>query len=485
MTGVDDVLRRWNPHGWRRLHTPPSATVRVVGVPGTGLGSLITELEEAGDDTSIGLRFVRDGDCAVVLLVTDVSAVLGRTEFGVLDGAARGAVVVVCALTAVDLRPGQQEQVIRDRDAELLHRHAPWFGRIDVLPVSAHAAAHARRLGGDVGRVLAVESGIVDLRAALCAAVTATQSARVVRAAVLARTRAMILDEIRSLRTVDDTVDPRTERLRLSSARVGAQRPRSEVSHARTEILHDATVRLRAVASRMSESLDGGVIAPDDIPGLLAAELGDVAAAVADAAAQRWGPTSASGLDEPVGAPVPDPPERAGVFEDRFALVLGVSAGAGLGKLLSTSIGWLPVAPAFALSVACGGVAAWWLVRMRRQLAHRDRIRRWVSDEIAVFRAALDRWIRARAFDVDDRLGRAADERGRERAAALVDRIAEIDEEIRRRDGVRRARIAACERDLATLGPFGTGTFGAGTEPIGRVPRPSVDGFEVSTDRNG
>lgn len=470
MTGLDDVLRRWNPHGRRRLHAPPSATVRVAGVAGAGCSTLIAELEALGDDTRPGLDYVRDGDGAVVLFVTDASAVLGRTELAELDRAARSAVAVVCALTAVDLRPDRH--TIRDRDADVLHRHLPWLGSVDVLPVSAADAARARRLGGDVGRVLAVESGIVDVHEALRAAVAATANPRVVRAAVLARTRAMILEEIDALRTSDDTGDLRAERLRLSTARGSAPVTAHRVTHARTEILQDVAVQLRAVSTRMSELLDGGAAAPTEIPDRLAAELRDVAAAVAAEVSQRWGPAADADLDVLPGAAavpdLPDPPAPTGTVEDRVTFVLGVSAGAGLGKLLSTSMGWLPTVPAFVLTVGCGVVAAWWLVRLRRQLAHRDRVRRWVTDEITAFRGVLDAWVRARAFDAEERFGRAADTRGRERAVELVDRIADIDEEIRRRVGTRRARIEACERDLAMLDRR--------TEPIGRALRPTVDG---------
>ncbi len=150
-------------------------------------------------------------------------------------------------------------------------------------------------------------------------------------------------------------------------------------------------------------------------------------------------------------------------LDDRLALVLGASAGAGLGRIVATMLGAIPVSVSVLVTVMCGAMAAWWLVRLRRQLAHRDLMRRWVVDELTSLRADLEAWVRTMVFDAESAFGHDTAARERARAADLHERVAVIDERIRRRIGEQRARIAACERDLAMLRQ---------AEPIGDPVRP-------------
>ncbi|TCN50143.1 hypothetical protein EV641_113124 [Rhodococcus sp. SMB37] len=446
MSDTDDVLRRWNPRGWVRLHRssvpePGGAVVRVAGVAGSGRTTLTAELTELGD-----VVYIEDGDAPVVLMVLDASSVLGRTELAVLDAAARGAAEVVFAFTGIDRYPRWRS--ISDRDIELLHRHALWLTRVVVIPVSAVAAARARELGGDAGRVLALESGIVGVHEALLAAVAASAPGRAMRAAVVAQTRSMIVDEIAVLAAADDTAELRAERERLATRPVGAE-PRPDFHRARVELMQELAVRVREASVVLRDVLDEGSADPGSVEILLTAHSQRLRDEVAAAVERRLGAVAQPPSAEP--APVPQVPGRR--LDDRLALLLGASAGAGLGRMAATMLGAIPVAVSVLVTVVCGAVAAWWLVRLRRQLARRELMRRWVVDELTSLRADLEAWVRTMAFDAESKLGHDAVARERARATDLHERVAAIDERIRRRIGEQRARIAACERDLARLNP--------------------------------
>lgn len=460
-TGADDVVRRWNPHGWARLHEAASRVVRVVGVAGSGVGALCDELAEIG-----GVQVVRDGPAPVVLVVFDASAVIGRTELELLAAAALAASEVVCVLTGIDRYPAWRS--VRDRDAALLHRHASFLERVTVLPVSAEMSRRAREVGGDAGSVLLIESGITELRDVLVAAVDAAGDPRRVRRAVLARTQRMIHDEIEGLRAGDDTTDLRAERQRLAS-QPSPLPPTTELQRVRVELLQDVAREIRGVASTMRETLDDSSCAAEDIAGSLDAHLADVRARVASNLASRTDtdPGSSGAVPpEPMRSSLPGP-GRA--LEDRLTVVLGASAGAGLGRLLVTPFGDIPALVAVAVALAGAVPAAWWLVRVRRRIAHRERVRRWVGEELATARADLEAWVRTRTYELEAHALSAARSAHDARTARRRERLAALDDEIARLTGERRARVAACERDLAVLGR--PGESGGDREPRGRLVR--------------
>jgi len=444
VTAADDVVRRWHPHGWRRLHEPGPGTVRATGVPGSGTGSLVDELRQVG-----GLDLVRDGSAPVVLFVLDPSAVLGRTELDLLAEVAATATEVVCALTGIDRYADWRS--VRDRDTELLHRHAPWLPRVTVLPVSSDLARRARDVGGDTGAVLLASAGIVELRDVLVAAVESASDPRRARAAVISRTRRMIVDELDALRHGDDTAGLRAERLRLATSPMPTVR-RPDLQRARIELLQEVAGQVRGVSQVMREVLDDPSCSPDEIAATLSSHVGHVHARIAAALAAHAGRDLAASdavAPDVFAAPLPG---RGRALEDTLTLVLGASAGAGLGRLLVTPFGEIPAAVALLVAVAGAAPAAWGLTHVRRRIAYRDRMRRWVGDELITVRADLEAWVRARIFEVEARAAATAESTRGARVARLRERAAALDEEIRRRTGERLARVAACERDLATLG---------------------------------
>lgn len=450
---VDDVLRRWNPEGWARLHgDPPAPRVRVAAVPGSGEDELVAELGELrGASGGEDVQFVREGSAPVVLMVLEASAFVGRTELDVLEAAAQGAKRVVCALTGIDRCPGWRR--VLDADVALLRRHA---GRFDgtIVPVATTAAARARELGGDAGHVLRLESGIVDLLEMLRAAVAAPTTT-VARSAEIARTRTMITETIDDLRA-DDGAALRAERTRLVQQAAAPADPggrgRSALQRARLELLQEVAASVRSTAAAVREAVDAD---PMRAPELLDAAVGTLNARVSAVVVARLGESDAvPGASDTVPRRTAAPMSpTTGTIEDRLTVVLGASAGAGLGRLAALPFDALPAGHLAAVPVTvAGGVgAAWWLVRARRRLAARDRARRWVTDELTEIRADLDAWVLTRIVDAEARAAATAAAEHAARVSSLHDRVTAIDEELRRHLGERNARIEACRRDLAVL----------------------------------
>lgn len=455
---VGDVVRRWNPEGWARLHaTSDPPRIRVAGVDGCGRGALVDELTALGP----AVDYVHDGPATVVLMVFEASAHLGRTELAVLESAARGSGRVVCALTGTDAHPDWR--AVHERDVALLQRHAPWLGPVTLLPVGTSLAARARAVGGDAGAVLRLESGIVDLHEALTAAlVPGPHAGRALRSAVVAETRHLVVQAIAALRAGDDTGALRAERARWS---LRATTPaddgglRAELQRARIDTAQAVAAAVRAASAEFRDAIE--TVDPAHVPHLLDDVVRDLHARVGTVVTERLariGP----GDPEPAGpATVPPrsaPPSPRRPVEDRLTVLIGASAGAGLGRVAVSPLSLVPTLElaTVPLSLLLGAAAAWWLVRVRRRLAERDRMRRWALEELVEVRAELEAVALERIVDAEARLGSALAVARTARLATARDRIAALDDELRRRAEDRAGQLAACERDLAVLARAGT-----------------------------
>ncbi|MHC3369990.1 hypothetical protein ACYAFX_23840 [Rhodococcus aetherivorans] len=453
---VGDVVRRWNPEGWARLHaTSDPPRIRVAGVDGCGRGALVDELTALGP----AVDYVHDGPATVVLMVFEASAHLGRTELAVLESAGRGSGRVVCALTGTDAHPDWR--AVHERDVALLQRHAPWLGPVTLLPVGTSLAARARAVGGDAGAVLRLESGIVDLHEALTAALVAGPHAgRALRTAVVAETRHLVVQAIAALRAGDDTgpcapngrggacgppLPPTTEGSapscngpastpRRPSRRPCARRPPNYATRSRRWTRRTC----RTCSTTWSATCTPG--------------------------SARSSPSGWPGSDrvtrsrpDPV-PPRPAPPSPRRPVEDRLTVLIGASAGAGLGRVAVSPLSLVPTLElaTVPLSLLLGAAAAWWLVRVRRRLAERDRMRRWALEELVEVRAELEAVALERIVDAEARLGSALAVARTARLATARDRIAALDDELRRRAEDRAGQLAACERDFAVLARAGT-----------------------------
>lgn len=466
---ADDVLHRWNPAGWARLRgDTPVPRVLVAAVPGSGEDDLVAELDELNGTGDIA--YVRDGPAAVVLMVLEASASVGRTELAALESAAHDAARVVCALTGVDRYP--QWRRVLDADAAVLRRHTDLD--TTILPVATAVAVRAREMGGDTGHVLRLESGIVDLHETLRAAAVAAHTATVARSAVVARTRSMIAAAVEELRA-DDGGALRGERARLVQQAAAPSDPggrvRSDLQRARFELLQEVAAKVRAASSTVRDAVDAE---PSRAPELLDAAVREVSDRVSELVAARLGGHRPGGqVPAPLRIPAPMRP-ATGSIEDKLTVVFGASAGAGLGRLLAFPLEAVPAAHLAALPVTvAGGVgAAWWLVRARRRLAARERARRWVSDELLEVRADLDAWVLAQIVDAETGAAATAATVHAARVSALHDRVVALDEELRRHLGERNARIEACRRDLAALDRSNRLRPSEPSEPVEPGPEP-------------
>ncbi|CDZ91716.1 hypothetical protein QM787_16635 [Rhodococcus ruber] len=456
---VGDVVRRWNPDGWARLHAPSGPPrVRVAGVDGCGCAALVDELSAL----DAAPEYVRDGRATVVLTVFEASAYLGRTELAVLESAGRGAGRVVCALTGIDAHPDWRE--VHERDVALLQRHAPWLGPVTLLPVGTSLAARARVVGGDAGAVLRLESGIVDLHEALTAALVAgPHTDRALRTAVVAETRHLVARAAAELRAGDDTAALRAERARWS---LRASTPaddgglRAELQRARLDTAQAVSAAVRAASAEVRDALES--VDPARVPDLLGDAVRDLYVrvdAVVTARLARIGPAEQRPDGPPVAPPRLAPPSPRRSVEDRLTVVIGASAAAGLGRVAVSPLSLVPglELATVPLSLLLGAAAAWWLVRIRRRLAERDRMRRWALEELVDVRAELEAVALERIVDAEARLGAAVAAGRAARIAAARERIAAVDDELRRRAEDRAGKLAACERDLAVLARAGTG----------------------------
>ncbi|GAA2320236.1 dynamin family protein [Glycomyces scopariae] len=185
LLGVGD-LRNWAtrlgtmPPGMvpprRMLVGHPSALLKhmsVVDTPGTG------GLDP--DHAVIALEAVARATC--LIMVTDASSPMAKTELDFLTEASKRVNFVVFALTKTDTYPGWK--TVLEENRSLIEAHAPRFRNAPHFPVSAMLAEHALNSQGPTRQALAKESGIGKMQRALVkvgAAGKALVAANVVRA---------------------------------------------------------------------------------------------------------------------------------------------------------------------------------------------------------------------------------------------------------------------------------------------------------------
>ncbi|MFG3342078.1 dynamin family protein [Glycomyces sp. NPDC048151] len=185
LLGVGD-LRNWAtrlgtmPPGMvpprRMLVGHPSALLKhmsVVDTPGTG------GLDP--DHAQIALEAVARATC--LIMVTDASSPMAKTELDFLTEASKRVNFVVFALTKTDTYPGWR--TVMEENRSLIEAHAPRFRNAPHYPVSAMLAEHALNSQGPTRQALAKESGIGKMQRALVKVATAGKAlvaANVVRA---------------------------------------------------------------------------------------------------------------------------------------------------------------------------------------------------------------------------------------------------------------------------------------------------------------
>ncbi|GAB3233732.1 dynamin family protein [Glycomyces halotolerans] len=185
LLGVGD-LRDWAT----RLGTLPEGMVpprrMLVGHPAPLLKHLsIVDTPGTGgldpDHAQIALEAVSRATC--LIMVTDASSPMAKTELDFLTEASKRINFVVFALTKTDTYPGWR--TVLEENRALIEAHAPRFRHAPHFPVSAMLAEHALASTGPTRQALAKESGIGRLQRALVRISTsgkALVAANVVRA---------------------------------------------------------------------------------------------------------------------------------------------------------------------------------------------------------------------------------------------------------------------------------------------------------------
>ncbi|MFC4604113.1 hypothetical protein [Rhodococcus kronopolitis] len=483
-----DVLRRWNPSvlsGGRPLPSETERpTVLVLGPRGSGRGTLAALLGRGESAPYFTEDASRSADA--MLMVLDSAGPLGREELALLErasGLAAGRVVF--ALARTDAHDGWAS-VLR-RDAALLAAHAPRFAAAPIHPVSA------TRIGPG--------SGIPELRSALRAALDAadpaTGEAARVRAGV-EQAREWVRDAVSVLDRDEDTAALRAQRAVAVADRDGrradaAATLRRLTALARVDLVHEVGSRVRAVSAASCSALDrGGRVQATMHSEYLRSEVARLTSAVDAVTADRLrrmavevlGP-AAAGSGEAGGrssadagwVPAVESPEprRRGV-EDRLMVVVGASAGLGLGRLLAAPLARVPALELVGIPVMLlvGGLAAWWFTRARGEAADRAHLRSWSVDALAQVRSGLEQRVLGRLVDAEARIAAQVAVEHRDRVLETDERLAVLDRRLRESAQRSGARRAACERDLAVLDRvLGEDRAPDREEPSALSPRPS------------
>ncbi|QCQ92612.1 hypothetical protein [Rhodococcus sp. SGAir0479] len=433
------IVERWDPDGLRawRSRTATPGTVRVVAVRGIDRAPVLDALAEFGP--AFG-----PGPAAVAVVVFDGASVLGRDELAALDAAAADVEHVVLVLSGGG-EPGRS--AVRERDLALLRAHAPRFaGRPLVDP--AGAAPPVRALLAEDPVALAARN---DRRAAH---------------SLVERTCRRITATARTLRDGPDTDTLRTRRARLAAQRDGGRAERlaqlrADVQRARVDLVHDAGNRIRATAVAARSEIDRAgrrdlAAIPARVTALAeqaAADLDEgLARRVAEIAARAGVPGPATPSAAP--APRPDAPDaRHRGVEDRLMVLVGASAGVGLGRLAVAPISMLPALDiaSIPITLTLGAGAAWWIARARRLVADRAHLRQWASDTAAHLRAQLEQRVLGRILEVEGDVSAQVIADCRAASLEIDEQLAALDGEARRAATERGGRLAACDRDRAAL----------------------------------
>ncbi|WP_433607572.1 hypothetical protein [Prescottella agglutinans] len=438
------IVERWDPEGLRRWRDRdrPGCAVQVVAVRGIDPTSVLDALAPFEPVTC-----APDG-AAVVVMVLDGASVLGRDELAALDAAAADVERVVFVLTGGDAHPDRD--AVRERDAALLRAHAARFADVRVLP------------GPDVLPAVVRDALVAD------PGVIADRNTRRGAHSLVERTCRWITETARATRDGSDATgaELRARKARLVAMRDGGRaerlaRLRGDVQRARIDLMHAAGTEVRAVSAAVRADIDRSgrrelATLPErmgELAGRAATDLDEVVGRRLTELAARAGVS-----DLPAAAPAPpDPPPgpepRHRGVEDRMMVVVGASAGVGLGRLAVAPISMVPALDIATIPVtlALGGAAAWWLAGARRLVAERVHLRQWVSDAAAHLRSQLEQRVLGRILETEAAVSARVIADSRAAGLAVDEELAAVDGEARRLAAQRSGRVASCERDRAAL----------------------------------
>ena len=386
---------------------------------------------DASDDCS---SVTREVDADVVLLVVDAASVIGREDLLLLGDAAASGTPVVVALTRVDVY--RDWQAVRRRDAEILASHCTAFAQAPVVPIApgqeqslvavVSRAAREREAGGSDSGVIAQTRRMIEWRSGIYVTVflvpncgpsdrscsqivTADEANAWCRCEADCNERAGICHNKSPSNPGDGRRGTCLGRCGLAS-RIGQ---RADATAARVD--HHTRVFDAAMAAAVESAGTNGYMPSPQIP---------------------------EGL-----------PGRQRGNEDRVTILVGASAGLGLGRIAVTPLEMIPALEFASIPVTLilGGAAAWWLARTRGLTADRAHSRSWIVESMSAVRAQWEQRVQSVLLEAEADLGAAIMAESREQLASAQARIVEIDGELRELAAARSGQLASCERDLAVL----------------------------------
>lgn len=465
------VLRRWHPPGVelidRTRRRVPSG-LYVLGYGESGVSSLTTEL-----DVAAGSPFEVAPDvesAAVVLFAFDASAPIGRRTLAELAPALESTTVAV-VVTKIDAHRRWRE--IRDAVASSIAEHVPRAVDVSYWATSAKLAERARRATErDVRRRMYEESGVADLSRFLVSA--STQPTYVVRErkyvasvhTAAAGARKEIVDKARAVTRASSTVGLRAERARLTDRRDRERSERtatlrSRLQLARAQSIHDISEETRGFVAQARESIASATRSESEhLSSHLIEQLGHAGEVVDSRLTSRMR-AIADDLELVVEIPsqattsvdsIEPAPRKRGI-EDRIMVVVGGSAGVGLGRIAVSPLSMVPalefvIVP---ISLAVGALSAWWLVRSRALVADRGHLRTWATEVAAAAKSSWEQAVLARILAVEAVFVPASSESSRSAAVAAESQLERVEAELRSAAERRAGVLAACDRDLASL----------------------------------
>ncbi|KAA0924561.1 hypothetical protein [Rhodococcus sp. ANT_H53B] len=464
---MKSVLRRWNSGALdeiERARVSRPAGVHLTGTAGSGKSELRRELSRL---VGSAIEFTDSvADAAVVMIVVDASAPVGRVEVEQWR-AALESTPVVFVVNKIDVHRHWREVVSADTD--VIAECVPRAVECTFHPVSVRLARIGRESND---AAMSAESGLVavaDRLGALLLQTAALGTERKYAAAVqdcASEARASIVARARAVTGGSDTAELRARRAELVGERdnLGGDRRallHNRIQRVRVESVHTAAEDFRALIAEVKRTIDGaGRAELTHLPAHVA-ESARGARNRADAAltARLRAVETELGLtplqaESVADAPldIGEPSRRRGV-EDVVMIVVGASAGVGLGRLVVSP---MALVPAWAvantvITLVLGGALAWWITRSRSLVADRAHLRGWTQETVARVKSSVEQRLLSRILDAESMLAAAVASADRDAVARIDVALAEVDTELRRLADHRSALLSACDRDLSAL----------------------------------
>ncbi|HLS79315.1 MAG TPA: hypothetical protein VK083_21245 [Nocardia sp.] len=448
---------------------------------------------------------------AAALVLLDAGSVIGADAIGLIGRLRAAGTTVVLAIDNIHAHADWRE--VRERDRAVLAANG--YPEADILPVSARLAAAARTGDSallDRSGLTALHAALVTATAG--GAADDGQARAAVLTRVVTETRDRVAEQMAALRGDTEIARWRAERAALLAARDGGRAAamstlRGRLHLARVDLMTETGAQVRALHATARAEIDRAPRAElPDYPLRLQQAVTDLTAVVDRALDHRIGeigrrvdtavPPAATGdvrapgespvvpragvhgesgprptevlgqgtevLDarstpargrgrEPAPRVGPDPEPRPTGVEDHLMVALGASAGAGLGRLLVSPLSLVPALEVASVPVtlALGGLVAWWVVRARRQVADRAHLRQWVAEALVTVKAQLEQRVATALVETETALTEQVMRTCAQRVVDNDRRVAELEARIRRAAAERPGQLAACERDIALL----------------------------------